>query len=330
MAKKIYIEEVIDWNLWDKNVNESEEGTIFHLKQFLDFSKVNYRCWFVKKGLEIIGGVSVQENDNGDKSILDDLIIHNGIWFKPSFNQKKVNIEGRNFKITEKVINMLSQKYKGFQLSLSPQFNDLRPFIWFNYEKTDEERVKLSIRYTSYMDISELRYKFPIEKYEIYKNLKSLRQRNLKEGIRKGAYIKKSNNFDYLLDNLRSTLGISKIKFSKKRKKIYSLMCNLQSSGKGQLYSLHSSCDMILYNIFLGWDEKRAYYLYGAGEKNNKENYRSTCAFWFAFTDLASKKNINEFDWEGVNSPNRGWFKLSFGSKILPYYELSWKNHHFN
>ena len=74
---------------------------MFHLKQFLDFSKVNYRCWFVK-GLEIIGGVSVQENDNGDKSILDDLIIHNGIWFKPSFNQKKVNIEGRNFKITER------------------------------------------------------------------------------------------------------------------------------------------------------------------------------------------------------------------------------------
>ena len=34
---------------------------------------------------------------------------------------------------------------------------------------------------------------------------------------------------------------------------------------------------------------------------------------------------IKTVDLEGVNSPNRGWFKLSFGGNIIPYYELIYK-----
>jgi hypothetical protein len=38
----------------------------------------------------------------------------------------------------------------------------------------------------------------------------------------------------------------------------------------------------------------------------------------FAF----SKEGINEVDMEGVNSPQRGWFKLSKGGNCVPYYEV--------
>ena len=42
---------------------------------------------------------------------------------------------------------------------------------------------------------------------------------------------------------------------------------------------------------------------------------------WDAFLDLAAS-GVKEIDLEGVNSPLRGHFKLSFGGSILPYYRL--------
>jgi len=41
---------------------------------------------------------------------------------------------------------------------------------------------------------------------------------------------------------------------------------------------------------------------------------------------LAKKKNIREIDWEGVNSPQRGWFKLGFGGTLQPYYIAHWNS----
>jgi len=35
---------------------------------------------------------------------------------------------------------------------------------------------------------------------------------------------------------------------------------------------------------------------------------------------IAKVKKIKVIDWEGVNSPQRGFFKLSFGGELLPYF----------
>ena len=34
------------------------------------------------------------------------------------------------------------------------------------------------------------------------------------------------------------------------------------------------------------------------------------------------EESINSIDLEGVNSPNRGWFKLSLGGELNPYYKI--------
>ena len=38
--------------------------------------------------------------------------------------------------------------------------------------------------------------------------------------------------------------------------------------------------------------------------------------------DLAKNHNIQEVDLEGVNSPERGWFKLSFGGDLRCYHQV--------
>ena len=57
------------------------------------------------------------------------------------------------------------------------------------------------------------------------------------------------------------------------------------------------------------------------------ENYLDQLLFG-VFKKL-SKIGIDTVDMEGINSPNRGWFKQSFGGIIKQYFEIKLiKNEH--
>ena len=45
---------------------------------------------------------------------------------------------------------------------------------------------------------------------------------------------------------------------------------------------------------------------------------------WDGF-ELLRLSGVSEIDLEGMNSPSRGYFKLSFGGDIIPYYHLKLK-----
>ena len=72
------------------------------------------------------------------------------------------------------------------------------------------------------------------------------------------------------------------------------------------------------------WDKHRAYYLFGASSTLNKSNHGGSFLLWKSFHHL-NQSRILEVDLEGINSPNRGWFKLSFGGNINPYYQIRMK-----
>jgi lipid II:glycine glycyltransferase (peptidoglycan interpeptide bridge formation enzyme) len=69
------------------------------------------------------------------------------------------------------------------------------------------------------------------------------------------------------------------------------------------------------------FDNKRAYYLFGANDPALRKTPVGTAVLWDAFHALAGK-GITQLDLEGVNSPRRGWFKLSFGGDLRPYYQV--------
>ena len=78
--------------------------------------------------------------------------------------------------------------------------------------------------------------------------------------------------------------------------------------------------DTPIYITVWGWDRHRAYYLYGAGNQWVDLRFKGTICFWDAILWLARVKRVSVIDWEGVNSPKRGFFKLSFGGSLLNYY----------
>ncbi len=60
----------------------------------------------------------------------------------------------------------------------------------------------------------------------------------------------------------------------------------------------------------------------GASDPALRDSHCGSAVIWDAFVALA-RSGVAEVDMEGVNSPKRGWFKLSFGPHMQTYYELA-------
>ena len=72
-------------------------------------------------------------------------------------------------------------------------------------------------------------------------------------------------------------------------------------------------------------DHNKAYYLFSANDTDLRTFHAGTAVIWDALNILSSL-GVSCVDLEGVNSPDRGWFKLSFGGELKTYFEISANN----
>lgn len=325
MENKYSTQEVTDKKQWDAFVERSPQGTLFSHVDYLDAALSQYELLWVMKGNEIKAGIALPLSADKKTVFAHDHLIHGGILFEPPTpDQKGVKYRSDQFSITEFLIQYLSQRFDHVQLVFSPQFSDIRPFLWHNYHDANPlNKYKVETRYTSYLNVSELREHKEEESYELFKGLETLRQRNIREARSQNAVVENKIDLDNLLKfyvDLMEKQGQEVVDTTlESMRKICTI---LVEKNKAEFFCLKGSAGVPSYITCFGYDSKRAYYLFGAGDPNASERYRGTITFWDAFKTLA-KRGIDTIDFEGVNSPKRGAFKLSFGGSLVPYYQVS-------
>ena len=99
------------------------------------------------------------------------------------------------------------------------------------------------------------------------------------------------------------------------------LITALHKNKLGKMYVSYTNEDAIGSMAFFAIDNKKAYFLFGANDPKMRNTHTGTMVLWDAFK-LLSQSGIKEVDLEGINSPQRGWFKLSFGGIIIPYFRI--------
>jgi len=255
---------------------------------------------------------------------VDDLVIYSGILFEDGSVQKSSKSTLERFEISSFIIEELDKLYKHIEFVLSPYVEDIRAFLWHNYHSSkDSDKYSVSIRYTSYLDISSLSDFSKEEDSEIFKNLETLRQRNIREARKKEAYTLVINEVElFILYYKKLMLSQDQSVSMEKLLNMKYLIITLIDKKKAKMYVSKNSQNEIQYITIFAWDKFRAYYLFGAPNPNASERYRGTISFWDAFIDLA-KDGVTIVDMEGVNSPQRGWFKLSFGGALRTYFHLT-------
>jgi len=309
---------------WDDLVRRSPQGTLFSEKFFLEATGRNHHLYWVKQGSETKAGVALIVSDDGKSCELDDLVIYGGILFDLDPDRQLVKRRHDEFQITEFVVEQMARKYSSIELQLSPEFGDMRPFLWHRYHDQDKFKFSVDLRYTSCLDISSLQeFEGREEESPCLRNMETVRRYSIREARKKMGSVASADSSDTLVEFYRSLMdrqGVPQpsVKLSNMKKVIDVLL----GMGRGVVYHVLNSAGTVIYSVCYGWDAKRAYYLFGAGHADISEPWQGTLAHWEAFKDLAQRRGIKGVDLEGVNSPKRGWFKLGFGGDLRPYYKV--------
>lgn len=313
-----------DLEVWDAFAKESLEYTIFSNSKYLEALGRNYQLFYVYKGHQRKAGLSLVLSDDGRRCILDDFIIYNGILFDYTQGQKATKARSERLEITEFIIDQLDKKYETIEMVLSPDFEDMRPFLWHNYHSTNpSDKFLVELRYTSYIDISEFFLKKEDEDTMLYKNMDTIRQSDLRKAVKNGLKLEEAYETNQFLGYYNTLMCLQGIKVMQDTlDRMGRLIHNLIQHNLAKMFVAKNETSQITYITLFTFNLNKGCYLFGAGNQELSQRYDGTFCIWEAMKRL-SAYGVHEVDMEGVNSPQRGSFKLSFGGNLRPYYQVS-------
>lgn len=196
----------------------------------------------------------------------------------------------------------LSSNYKDISLQLSFQYQDIRPFLWNNYQITP--------RYTYHLDLNTVHYAENV-------------QRNLKKAEKGEFTIAELNDFETAFSFNQADLkqyGMSRSRI----KKIYCFFELCYQKGYVKLYGVYdqgklSSSTIILLDTF----QQRAYL--SLLSKVNQGTEQHTLLYDYLVTTL-KEQGISSFDLCGANTKPIALFKSRFNPQLIHYFNARY--HH--
>jgi hypothetical protein len=310
---------------WDNFVEYSENGTLFSSSKYLLGLSINTAQYFCYRNNELRAALLVVEDQQRENLVLNDFVIYSGIMMgRPTNNQNRSQMNSEKYRIAEFIANKLPDLYKSIELALHPSWIDIRPFLWVNYHN-EGPKFDVNLRYTSYLDISCIYQESKLENNDVFLNTSKSRRQEIRYAAKDGLVtevFKEEKKFVALYQETFKRQGLSVE--NEKVLNMEKLLGSLQSNKVLKMYAAKTRAGEIASLACFANDSKRAYYLFGANNPEYRDAHAGTAVLWDAFINL-NKDGVNEVDLEGVNSPNRGWFKMSFGGDLIPYYELVMK-----
>lgn len=305
-------------DLWNGFVESSPQGSIFSTTKFTDCLEVNYSNYLLKKGEELIGGVSVLEDESGEPLKAPfTLTAYQGILCRnlSAFPVHKQREE--EFKIIETIINDLIRIYGKVSLVHSPFLKDVRPLLWHNYHHPEKGMFEYSVWYTPILDLSFS----SIDDY--LASIRTCRRQEFRKKINCHTYETKETK---ILNELhRQTFerqGIERTDVEEK------LLLSISNSAVENNFGRISVCEVDgvpASSILFLYDTKRGYYLCGANSPDFRSAASSTKLLIENIMHTKNEKKLNQVDFVGCNSPQRGDYKLSFNAQLYPYFETHFK-----
>ncbi len=304
---------------WNNFVKRSPQGTIFTRKAFLEASVGKLGLWYCLKGEEIKAAICLQETDDGKSTRKVPHFIHNGILFASFEELSPVDRANEEFKLSAFVVSELNKIYKHIDFTNYHNVCDLRPFQWHNYG-TDGPKASIDIRYTSLIELPEASADWDA----FLKTFNSTRRRSIRSGIKEGVQVESGFDLDLFLSLYKQTFAYQDIGVeSEELDLVVGIISSLNNAGLIEMLIAKDGDGMPASVGVFAKHKETAFYLYGANSRESKSHHVGSVLFFEAFKKLSSQ-GIRIFDFEGVNSPLRGYFKSSFGGKITPYYRIYW------
>jgi hypothetical protein len=307
------VTKINDNNSWNSQIEKSPQYSLFCSTLFLDGLKTQFEKYFVYDDKEIVMAFCTAIFDKKNRDLFyKDFFYNQSIYFFKNFNKERSLINYQS-KLTSFFIDFIIRNYKKIRLSLHYNIKDLRPFLFYNYNKKKIFKIELKysfiinlIQYNNFADyLINIRpsrrqdYKYFFEnEYEIFydnnlKNFKKIYKKKFANETKKSY----QSTF-FLLENLIRK-KLCRINFAKKNKKIF-------------------ACTVFLY------DKKSSYYLHGFSINKN-EKFSILTSLILDQIRFSFLNRIENVDMCGANSPKRADYKSGFDGKLMQFFEISYE-----
>lgn len=298
---------------WDAFVDASPQGTVFNKSFFLKSygQPVKFLiCW---KGEEPVAGLGFVWHDEGIAAI--PYGVYNGIIFKDFSGLSHYRTNETRFEALEALALYLFESCKQVDFTNHWDIIDMRPFDWLNYNDRAKGYYQIFPRYTSLLDIADPQNTQGYARKRI---------RELCKGVDEGhQFLTREVDDVSLLARLHDMNFIRQgLERSSQETQVLERLCeNLIAAKAGKLLATFVDNKPAAVSFFI-YDKYRAYHLFvgtddewrdwGVGTKN----FHDSCIF------LNSRLGHKELDLVGVNSPQRGSYKISYGGRLVPYFRI--------
>lgn len=306
-------------NKWDDFVLSSPHGSIFCQSNFLNSLEKKYELITLYESEKIVAGVVIildEKNEalgqNMPYTQFQGLILEN------MSHLAEYSRYSRQLKIINYLVGEVHKKYKHFYLSQNWTFDDVRPFQWYNYHNIDEGNFSLKLRYTALIDLQKID-----KRHDYLKEIREARCYEIKKAIKTGFTVEPSRDINLLNDLHSLTFNRQNLEVSnEKQRLLLSIAVNALKNDYGGLLVCKTENNTFVSATFFLYDKNCGYYLFGANHPDYRNSGSSSLILFESIMDC-KYRGLKYVDLVGVNSPNRGDYKLSFKAILKPYFEFA-------
>ena len=306
-----YICRVLDpneYDEWDKFVDLSPQGTLFHRSYWLGASGMDFGIYGCFKDDQLTAGLPLTYRSRFGimQATHPPLTPYLGILFRDR-NAKYVNRISDEKKIAGLIARRIKDDFKVIRFKLTPAVIDLQPFIW--------EGFSSSVRYTYLLDLRDLD--------AVWNGMAESRRRNIKRAEKDGVYVEADCAFEVTLNLVKKTFQRQNQEtgFIENAIKFHQV---LDQRKQCHSFISHDASGEPIAAVYIVWDNKRSYYLLGGYAPEKGHHGGSALAMWEAIKFTKAKLGLDEFDFEGSMVQPVEQFFRKFGGTLTPYYSVRW------
>jgi hypothetical protein len=301
-----------DRDAWDAFVVGSPQRSIFVYTRFLDSLLTPYDLvTYYDKG-RIAAGAVVLRTESGEPIVAQyPLTQYQGILLADNTNRPLHSRIAHDHAVVEDFLRQLVGHYGKACFCQSWRFGDMRAFQWHNYHEPTKGMFKIGLSYTGILDLT------PYPSFDDYlASVRTVRRQEYRKSARARALT--TNADELVLDALHEkTFKRQDIERpAHEAALVKSISRHALAGGYGKICCAMAG-DVPASAVLFLYDDRTAYYMFGA----NDPAYRNTAAGTLALMNMikdAYETGLKEIDFVGVNSPNRGDYKISFNADIKP------------
>ena len=300
-----------DKAVWDAFVLTSSQRSIFVHSKFLESLNLKYALVTCYENNKIVAGAPVQI---GRVEQITDLVFpYQGVLLqKNEYKNLHSQVENEH-RILNFFIKEISDHYQCYCLSNSWRLQDLRAFSWLNFYDKSKSRIKNELHYTGILDLNKF------DNFEHYKSsVRSVRRREFNKAS-SSLEFKFTTDVSLLVSLYKKTFERQNLEVDNKTAELIAALSKqalLAGYGKIAIALIEN---VPISAAFFVYDDRTAYYLFAANDPEYRKFGSGTYLLMSMIRD-AFECNVSEVDFLGVNSPNRGDFKISFNPELKPYH----------